>query len=167
MYSNSYDQQQVNYGAYQTPNCGPCYQPQAVAPVAQVPAQALYDFNDPEFIQLVEQIVHSFNQVKQPTVKQEMFEADSTCPGRVINMTRRLPTPPPDVIDRVTVVKPTRDVVNLIIEKPDQPPPCLQQREVPGKPSKPIIQPRVVSVPPRSNPCPCSQVSKLPCPHHP
>ena len=66
-------------------------------------------------------------------------------------ITRRLPTPPPDVIERITVIKPPRDVVNLCIEKPYQPSPCFQQREICGKPRKPLIQPRVVSVAPRSN----------------
>ena len=38
-----------------------------------------------------------------------------------------------DIIERITVVKPPRDVINLCIEKPYQPGPCYQERNICGK----------------------------------
>jgi hypothetical protein len=72
---------------------------------------------------------------------------------RISCIKRRLPTPPPDICERICIVKPPRDVVEVCIEKPYRPPPCYVQREICGKARRPLIQPRVVCVPPRSNPC--------------
>jgi hypothetical protein len=138
-----------NYGSsygYSAPNYGSNY----AAPNYQ---QGQLDTNDPQLVQQIEQIVSSLTEVRRPMLRRQVITVPANCPGRVTCITRRLPTPPPDVIERITVIKPPRDVVNLCIEKPYQPGPCFQQREICGKPRKPLIQPRVVSVPPRSNPC--------------
>ena len=61
-----------------------------------------------------------------------------------------MPTPKADVIERVFVVEPKDEVVNLVIERPDTPQPKLKTRTVYPKPSKPIIlNQKVVNVPPR------------------
>lgn len=119
------------------------------------------DINDPNLIQQVDQIVASLSEYKRPMLRRQVVTVPAQCPGRVAQITRRLPTPAPDIIERITVIKPPRDIVNLCIEKPVQPEPCFQAREICGKPKKPLIQPRVVSVAPRSNPCFQSQQS--PC----
>lgn len=128
------------------------YHPQS-QPVQNNATQTQVDTSDPQLQQQIEQIVSSLSECRRPMLRRQVITVPSSCPGRVTCITRRLPTPPPDVIERITVIKPPRDVVNLCIEKPYQPGPCFQQREICGKPRKPLIQPRVVSVPPRSNPC--------------
>ncbi len=96
-------------------------------------------------------------------LRRQVITVPAQFPGRVAQITRRLPTPAPDIIERITVVKPPRDVVNLCIEKPTQPEPCFQAREICGKAKKPLIQPRVISVAPRSNPCVSTQAQQSPC----
>jgi hypothetical protein len=90
------------------------------------------DINDPQLNQQVEQIVASLYECKRPMLRRQVVTVPASCPGRVLNITRRLPTPPPDIVERITVVKPPRDVVNLCIEKPCQPGPCFQQRQICG-----------------------------------
>lgn len=124
----------------------------AVTALNCAPSQPL-DVNDPNLLAQVEQIVQSLNEVKRPMLRRQVVTVPAGYQGRVANISRRLPTPPPDIIERITVVKPPRDVVNLNIEKPCQPGPCFQQRQICGKPRRPIIQPRVIPVVPRSNPC--------------
>lgn len=123
------------------------------------------DINDPQLNQQVEQIVASLTTTKRPMLRRQVITVPANCPPRVAYIHRRLPTPPPDIVERITVIKPPRDIVNLCIEKPCQPGPCYQQREICGKPRKPLIQPRVVSVQPRSNPCgtPAPQQQSNPC----
>jgi hypothetical protein len=127
-----------SYGAVSSLNCAP--------------SQPL-DVNDPNLLAQVEQIVQSLNEVKRPMLRRQVVTVPAAYQGRVAHISRRLPTPPPDIIERITVVKPPRDVVNLSIEKPCQPGPCFQQRQICGKPRRPIIHPRVIPVVPRSNPC--------------
>ncbi|CAF0720213.1 unnamed protein product [Brachionus calyciflorus] len=140
-------------------NCG--YQP---APTFNNYCNQL-DPNDPRLLQQIDQIVASLTDCKRPILRRQVITVPSPCPGRVAYLTRRLPTPPPDIIERITVVKPPRDVVNLCIEKPSQPGPCYQERNICGKPRKPIIQPRIISVNPRCNPCapPCPPPACNPC----
>lgn len=91
------------------------------------------DVNDPRLLQQVDQIVASLAECKRPILRRQVITVPAQCPGRVAYITRRLPTPPPDIIERITVVKPPRDIVNLCIEKPQQPGPCYQERNVCGK----------------------------------
>lgn len=135
-------------------------------PQQQQQAVNSIDINDPQLNQQVEQIVASLTTTKRPMLRRQVITVPAQCPPRVAYIHRRLPTPPPDIVERITVIKPPRDIVNLCIEKPCQPGPCYQQREICGKPRKPLIQPRVVSVQPRSNPCgtPAPQMSQQnPC----
>ena len=139
-----------------SPCANPCANPCGSSAPANYFQQNTLDTNDPQLQQQVDEIVQSLQQYKRPVLRRQVITVPSTCPGRVACLTRRLPTPAPDIIERITVVKPPRDVVNLTIEKPTQPGPCFQQREICGKSRKPLIQPRVVSVPPRSGTCQAS-----------
>jgi hypothetical protein len=136
-----------------SPCANPCANPCSTPSSQQYCQQNTLDTSDPQLQQQVDQIVQSLQQYKRPVLRRQVITVPSSCPGRVACLTRRLPTPAPDIIERITVVKPPRDVVNLTIEKPTQPGPCFQQREICGKSRKPLIQPRVVSVPPRNNGC--------------
>jgi hypothetical protein len=114
-----YPQQQVHYPSpYQYP-----------APQQQ----QQIDVNDPQLLQQIEQIVASLAECRRPMLRRQVITVPAQCPGRVANINRRLATPPPDIIERITVVKPPRDVINLCIEKPCQPGPCLQEKTVCGK----------------------------------
>ncbi|RNA43791.1 hypothetical protein BpHYR1_014728 [Brachionus plicatilis] len=155
-------------------NCAPSYAPSYNCGYQQAPAYTNYcnqlDANDPRLLQQIDQIIAGLVDCKRPILRRQVITVPSPCPGRVAYVTRRLPTPPPDIIERITVVKPPRDVVNLCIEKPNQPNPCYQEKNICGKPRKPIIQPRIISVNPRCNPCPpppcapCPPQSYNPCP---
>ena len=85
------------------------------------------------------------NKRRQPVVKRQVITIPGQ-PGRVQTVVRRLPTPSPDIIERVFVIKPHQDVVNLIIERPKTPPAQFRDKQILGKPRRPIIQPRIVSV---------------------
>ena len=121
----------------------------------------MLDVNDPNLQQQVDSIIASLSEYKRPMLRRQVITVPAQCQGRVANITRRLPTPAPDIIERITVIKPPRDIVNLRIEKPTQPEPCFQSREICGKQRKPLIQPCVVTVPPRTNACAPQQTS--PC----
>ena len=167
-------QQMPQYQPAYSPCANPCSNPCGTPQPQQYCQQNTLDTNDPQLQQQVDQIVQSLQQYKRPVLRRQVITVPSSCPGRVACLTRRLPTPAPDIIERITVVKPPRDVVNLTIEKPTQPGPCFQQREICGKSRKPLIQPRVVSVPPRNNGCtpapqqqqppqPCTPPPQQPC----
>jgi len=88
-------------------------------------------------------------QRRQPVIKRQVITIPGA-PGRVQQIVRRLPTPTPDIIERVFIVKPQRDVVNLIIERPGTPPAQYKDRTIMGKPRKPLINPMIVRVAARS-----------------
>lgn len=88
-------------------------------------------------------------QRRQPVIKRQVITVPGT-PGRIQQVVRRLPTPTPDIIERVFVVKPQRDVINLVIERPGTPPAQYKDRTVMGKQRRPLIHPRIVRVPARS-----------------
>jgi hypothetical protein len=50
----------------------------------------------------------------------------------------------------VFIVKPQRDVVNLVIERPGTPPAQYKDRTVMGKQRRPLINPRIIRVAPRT-----------------
>lgn len=85
---------------------------------------------------------------RQPVVKRQVITMPGEA-GRVQQVVRRLPTPTPDVIERVFIVKPQRDTINLIIERPATPPVQYKDKTVYGKTRRPIINPKIVSVAPR------------------
>lgn len=125
-YGQSLSSDNLEYG-----NCAPAYGYQ------QAPAYSNYsnqlDTNDPRLLQQIDQIVANLVDCKRPILRRQVISVPSPCPGRVAYVTRRLPTPPPDIVERITVVKPPRDVVNLCIEKPTQPGPCYQEKNICGK----------------------------------
>ena len=65
-------------------------------------------------------------------------------PGRMLTAYRRLPTPEPDVLQRVYVVKPQRDVIDLVIQCPSSPAAHLTERTIYSRPHRPVIIPRIV-----------------------
>lgn len=83
---------------------------------------------------------------RQPVIKRQVITVPGT-PGRIQQVVRRLPTPTPDIVERVFVVKPQRDVINLVIERPGTPPAQYKDRTVMGKQRRPLIHPRIVRVP--------------------
>jgi hypothetical protein len=85
---------------------------------------------------------------RQPVVRRQVIQVPGQ-PGQVRQVVRRVPTPIPDVIERVFVVKPQRDVVNLVIERPSTPPPQIKTRTVVQKPRRPVIHSQVVRVAPK------------------
>jgi hypothetical protein len=88
---------------------------------------------------------------RQPVVRRQVIQVPGQ-PGQVRQVVRRVPTPIPDVIERVFVVKPQRDVVNLVIERPSTPPPQIKTRTVVQKPRRPVIHSQVVRVAPKVQP---------------
>jgi len=97
---------------------------------------------------------------RQPVVRRQVIQVPGN-PGQVKQIVRRVPTPIPDVIERVFVVKPQRDVVNLVIERPTTPPPQVKNRTIVAKARKPVIHSHVVRVPPRSIQAPQQQVQQV------
>ena len=92
-------------------------------------------------------------QKRVPVCRREVCRVQGQ-PGRVCQVVRRLPTPPPDIIDRVIQSKPQNDVINLRIERPCTPPPCIRERRESEVPARPVINQQIVRVPPRNlNPC--------------
>ena len=86
---------------------------------------------------------------RQPVIKRQVITMPGE-PGRVKQVVRRLPTPTPDIIERVFIVKPQRDTINLVIERPTTPPVMYKDKTVYGKSRRPIINPKVVTVHPSS-----------------
>jgi hypothetical protein len=89
-------------------------------------------------------------QRRQSVIKRQVITIPGQ-PGRVQQVVRRLPTPTPDVIERVFIVKPQRDTVNLIIERPSTPPAQYKDKTVYGKQRRPLINPKIIQVPSRQN----------------
>lgn len=90
-------------------------------------------------------------QRRQSVIKRQVITIPGQ-PGRVQQVVRRLPTPTPDVIERVFIVKPQRDTVNLIIERPSTPPAQYKDKTVYGKQRRPLINPKIIQVPSRQGP---------------
>jgi len=85
---------------------------------------------------------------RQPVIKRQVITLPGVA-GRIQQVVRRLPTPTPDIIERVFIVKPQRDTVNLIIERPATPPVQYKDKTVYGKQRRPLINPKIVTVAPR------------------
>lgn len=86
---------------------------------------------------------------RQPVIKRQVITMPGE-QGRVQQIVRRLPTPTPDIIERVFIVKPQRDMINLVIERPATPPVQYRDKTVYGKSRRPIINPKIVTVQPRN-----------------
>ncbi|KAL7671261.1 hypothetical protein ACOME3_006162 [Neoechinorhynchus agilis] len=61
---------------------------------------------------------------------------------------KRLPTPPPNVINQTVVVKPRRQVIHEVVEQPTCPPPVVRQNYVMGAPDPPQYLSSMVNVQP-------------------
>jgi hypothetical protein len=117
------------------------YAQQAVAP--QAPFQL-----DETILAEIESRLAYLTRRRQPVLRRQVIKVPGPV-GRIQQVVRRLPTPQPDLIERVYVVKPQRDVVNLLIERPGTPPPQVQERKVVGRAHRPVINQQVVRVAPR------------------
>lgn len=84
-----------------------------------------------------------------PVVRRQVIQVPGA-PGQVKQIVRRVPTPIPDIIERVFVVKPQRDIVNLVIERPATPPAVIKNRTVVAQARQAVVQSQVVRVAPRS-----------------
>ena len=128
--------------------------------VSSVHSQLIQASGDLEedMTQLTPQIEAAYEEAtgkrRQPVVKRQVITMPGEA-GRVQQIVRRLPTPTPDLIERVFIVKPQRDMINLVIERPATPPVQYRDRTVYGKSRRPIINPKVVTVQPRNV---CAQV---------
>lgn len=148
--------QQISYTQPQTtsitqqcpPGCQPVQQQQQQCPPGCQPVSQSDDLS-----QLAPQIEAAYEaatgQRRQPVIKRQVITVPGN-PGKVQQVVRRLPTPTPDVVERVFIVKPQRDVVNLVIERPGTPPAQYRDRTIMGKQRRPLINPRIVRVAARS-----------------
>ena len=125
---------------------------QSAPPTQQNTAGATTLTQTDEFAQLAPQIEAAYEAAthhrRQPVIKRQVITVPGT-PGKVQQVVRRLPTPTPDIVERVFIVKPQRDVVNLVIERPGTPPAQYKDRTVMGKQRRPLINPRIIRVAPR------------------
>lgn len=142
--------------AYTAPVCPiPAYQPQFSANMYQT--QALPSSED--LTQLAWQIAQSYQlvQCRAPQVYRQYIPIAGP-PGRLYQAVRQLPAPSPDVIQRLYVVQPGRDMVDLLIQSSPTPCPVYQDSTIcqPGQP--PIVTPRIFSQ---------AQASSYVCPMQP
>jgi len=70
--------------------------------------------------------------------------------GQVRQVRRRLPTPEPDVLERVYIQRTGNEIVEEITEIPTTPPPRVQERTVVEPAGPPQVVKHVIRVPPRS-----------------
>jgi len=101
----------------------------------------------PEIEATIESVAST--QRRQPVVKRQVIKMPAGT-GKMHQIIRRLPTPTPDVIERVFIRKQPRDIINLIIERPCTPPALYKDSTIVDRPKRPIINPRVYRVPPRT-----------------
>lgn len=71
-------------------------------------------------------------------------------PGAVRQVRHRMPTPEPDILERVYIRRQPNEVVEEIIEEPTTPPPRVQERTVIEPTGPPQVVRKVIRVPPRS-----------------
>jgi hypothetical protein len=94
----------------------------------------------------------------QPKRFQEVYYTAEPAP-QVQVVQQRLPEPPPDVIDRVVVVRQPKQVVYQVVEVPKKPPPVVRERFVHQPPNPPICGGTYrVQLPPNAN----GRLGKLP-----
>jgi hypothetical protein len=113
--------------------------------------------NDPEFNRIIDQIIARIPPeacgVRPPRHRREERYVNSDCPPRTANIRRRLQSPQPDIIERHTIIRAPQDTINVVIEKPGMPPPCVYEKTDYEPESPPRIQHSVVCVQPSSR-CP-------------
>ena len=92
--------------------------------------------------------VNSFSERRAPVLRRQIFRVQGPA-GRVHQVIRRLQTPQPDIIEKVIVTKPQRDVINLLIERPVTSP-TIKEKLKEVKPQKTSIIQQIVRVAPRT-----------------
>lgn len=152
-YNNYYDGLNQGYG-YATGY------PTAGYPTAAPAAQAAPPQLDETILAEIENRLQQYARRRQPVLRRQIISVPGAA-GRVQQVVRRLPTPPPDVIERVYVEKPQRDVVNFLIERPSTPPPRVQEKRVVERPHGPVINQQVVRVAPRTAAQPTQPVQQI------
>jgi hypothetical protein len=153
---------QPSYGTYvaqPAPSVGLGYyggQTYAAAPAA--PVQAPLQLDENMEAEISARVSH-LGQRRAPVLRRQIIKVPGPA-GRVQQVVRRIPTPQPDVIEKVIVTKPQRDVINLLIERPSTPPPTIQEKRIQARPHKPAITQQVVRVAPRTVQQPVQQVAQ-------
>ena len=104
---------------------------------------------DEETTAEIESRLQHFLKRRAPVLRRQVIKVPGPA-GRVQQVVRRIPTPQPDVIEKVYVVKPQRDVVNLVIERPGTPPPQIKETREVEPAHRPVITQQVVKVAPRT-----------------
>jgi len=121
--------------------------------------------NDPAINQIIDQVISQIPPeacgVRPPQHRREERVVASTCPPRTAVIRRRLPSPEPDIVERTTIVRAPQDIVNIVIEKPGMPPPCVYETTDYEPEAPPRIQQGVVCVQPSSQ-CPPGAVPDEP-----
>lgn len=107
-----------------------------------------YQQYTPKYIIQVEEIIGSLEKStrRKPKVHKETINVSK--PGKVKTLVRKLKTPEPDIIERTYIIKEEPDQIELVIEKPETPPPIVKVKEVLEKSCKdPVINFRIVRIP--------------------
>lgn len=94
--------------------------------------------------ELTDRIAQNYMQGKQPKLYRQVVTIPGQ-PGRVLQAFRRLPNVSQDVFQRIYVVKPQRDVIDLLISVPNQPSGThYSEKTLYARPHRPLIKPRLV-----------------------
>jgi hypothetical protein len=75
--------------------------------------------------------------IYQPRHFQEVYYSAEP-PPQIQVVRQRLPEPPPDVIERVVVMRQPQQYVYQVVEVPKKPPPVIQERVVQQAPKQPV-----------------------------
>jgi len=90
-----------------------------------------------------------YQQRRQGRIRREQIRLPDQ-PGAVRQVRHRLPTPEPDILERVYIRRQPNEVVEEIIEEPTTPPPRVQERTVVEPAGPPQVVRKVIRVPARS-----------------
>ena len=93
--------------------------------------------------EITEKVSQSIGHKKESALYRQVITVPGP-PGRVLTAYRRLPIPQPDVLQRIYVVKPQRDVIDLVIQSPGSPAAHLTEKTIYSRPHKPVIIPRII-----------------------
>ena len=93
--------------------------------------------------EITEKVGQTIGQNKEPCLYRQVITVPGP-PGKMLTAYRRLPSPQPDVLQRVYIVKPQRDVIDLVISCQNALAAQLTERTIYSRPHKPIIIPRLV-----------------------
>lgn len=100
--------------------------------------------------EITENISKQYLQRREPALYRQVITVPGP-PGKVLQTFRRLPTPSPDVFQRVFVIKPERDIIDLLISKPTSPQTLYNEKTIYARPHRPLIVPRIVETVPNQS----------------